>query len=888
MQSSSPFVADARIAQVTSGTGWILFALGLMVLVGWAFHVSTLVSIIPGLAAMKANAAAAFLLAGAALLRRNARDLPFYSLGVLLIGTATLTEYLSNSDFGIDQLLFRDPWSAIDPGRMSQITSVGLLLLGPALLLMKARSPWRRRTSRALGLLVGSIGFIVLLGYSYETHALYQVSSHTSVALHTALAFVIAAIGVQCANPVEGMVRQIHADSAGGAMLRQLLPAALLIPFLLGFTAWIGQQYLGWELGFSMALVIAATTFCLVILMQRNARHLEEKDLAQRESEERYRHLVESSNDWVWEVDAEGAYTYVSPRCREILGYEPAELIGKTPFHIMPPEESRRVAAVFEVLAAERKTFRGLENINLHKDGHLVVLETNGVPVIDKQGRFCGYRGMDRDVTARRQAEKSLRESEERFRRVVENIGDALFVDDAEGRIVFANDRFLKLFGFRREELQNVALEDYVAPEYRAELRARHDRRIRGEAMPSQFEYEGIRRDGTRNWLEVDVVPIKDQAGNLVGTQSALRDITERKQAEHALQESEERFRLVANTAPVMIWMSGTDKLCNYFNQPWLEFTGRPLEAELGNGWAEGVHAEDLKGCLDIYTRAFDQRESFQMQYRLRRNDGEYRWLLDIGVPRLNPNGSFAGYIGSCVDITDRKLAEEALADMGRRLIAAHEEERTWIARELHDDINQRIALLAIELEQLKQNIPESAVGSHDHIGQIGQSLSDLGKDIQALSHRLHSSKIEYLGIAAAASSFCKELSEQQRVEIDFSHAGIPHSVPKEISLCLFRVLQEALQNAVKHSGVRHFRVELSGNAGEIQLTVSDLGVGFDQQDVVKRHGLGLISMRERLHLVNGEFSIKSDPGRGTTLNARVPLRAESTVPDLAHRARTA
>ena len=136
--------------------------------------------------------------------------------------------------------------------------------------------------------------------------------------------------------------------------------------------------------------------------------------------------------------------------------------------------------------------------------------------------------------------------------------------------------------------------------------------------------------------------------------------------------ESERRFRLVANTAPVMIWMSGPDKLCNYFNQPWLDFTGRSLEAELGNGWLEGVHPDDLKDRLDIYTLSFDLRESFKMQYRLRRHDGEYRWVLDIGVPRLSLDGSFAGYIGSCIDITDHKLAEEALASVGRRLIEAH------------------------------------------------------------------------------------------------------------------------------------------------------------------------------------------------------------------------
>jgi PAS domain S-box-containing protein len=317
-----------------------------------------------------------------------------------------------------------------------------------------------------------------------------------------------------------------------------------------------------------------------------------------------------------------------------------------------------------------------------------------------------------------------------------------------------------------------------------------------------------------------------------------------------------------------MIWMAGPDKLCTYFNKPWLDFTGRSLEAELGNGWVEGVHKEDLKHCLETYSEAFDQRQSFEMEYRMRRNDGEYRWILDIGVPRFNSDESFAGYIGSCLDITDRKLAEEALASVGHRLIEAHEEERTWIARELHDDIVQRVALVSVELEGC--DYTDVTTGVHDHIGQARQRLTDLGKDIQALSHRLHSSKLEYLGLVTAAKSFCRELSEQRNVRIEFKHSDIPAAVPKEISLCLFRVLQEALQNAVRHSGAQDFAVEVHGTQYGISLIVSDSGNGFDWRRAINGRGLGLISMRERLRLVNGELSIQSEPGRGTTVHARV------------------
>ncbi len=487
--------------------------------------------------------------------------------------------------------------------------------------------------------------------------------------------------------------------------------------------------------------------------------------------------------------------------------------------------------------------------------------------------------GLLRQRARRRTTETELKLSNDRLRQAVEagkcvgwdwdvKTGRDRWFGDLETMFGIQSDTY---YGHIEDFRRRIYPEDQELV-WKAVADARQNRE------PFIAEFRVLHPDGTVRWITERGQFYYGANGDAVRMLGMAVDITERKQAEQVLREGEERFRLVANTAPVMIWMSGTNKLCTYFNQRWLEFTGRPLEAELGNGWAEGVHPEDLNRCMYTYTQAFDRRESYQMEYRLRRHDGQYRWVSAIGVPRFDPDHSFAGYIGSATDVTERKLAEESLAGVGRKLIEAHEEERTWIARELHDDVNQRMALLAIELDRWNQQLPDSAVEFHAHINHASQRLSDIATDIQALSHRLHSSKLEYLGLVAAAKSFCQELSEQQKVEIDFSHTAIPRSVPQEISLCLFRVLQETLQNAVKHSGVRHFKVELHGTEGEIQLTVSDLGVGFDPQDAIHRRGLGLISMRERIHLVSGEISIKSQPGCGTTIHARVPLRGTDSL----------
>jgi PAS domain S-box-containing protein len=249
---------------------------------------------------------------------------------------------------------------------------------------------------------------------------------------------------------------------------------------------------------------------------------------------------------------------------------------------------------------------------------------------------------------------------------------------------------------------------------------------------------------------------------------------------------------------------------------------------------------------------------------------------IDVSLtisPLTDSAGALVGAAEIARDITERNRATRALSSVSRRLIHAQEEERARIARELHDDIGQRVALLSVELTELSKG-PRKL----EQTTKLQRLASDIASDVHALSHKLHSSKLELLGMTAAMNAFCREFAAQHHVTVDFDSQDVPRELPSEISLCLFRILQEALHNAAKHSGAEQMSVRLWEATGEIHLAVSDYGQGFEIGVARTGSGLGLVSMEERLKLVAGRFSLDTHPGHGTRVQASVPLRSAGRV----------
>jgi PAS domain S-box-containing protein len=352
-----------------------------------------------------------------------------------------------------------------------------------------------------------------------------------------------------------------------------------------------------------------------------------------------------------------------------------------------------------------------------------------------------------------------------------------------------------------------------------------------------------------------------------------MQNITDRKRIEQALLDSEERFHLMAGLVTVLMWWSGPDRQCTNVNQEWLKFTGRTMQEELGNGWLDKLHSEDLQTFLHICFSSMNKGQNTTVEYRMQRNDGHYRWMRCTRSPRLSADGRFVGYIGCCVDVTDEKEAKIASAEFGSKLIRAQEEERARIARELHDDINQRLAILANGLQNFGSENPPADANQNNQNGkaqELWRLTNEIAADIQHLSHQLHPSKMRYLGLTAAVRDLCQGFSRQHDIAVECIVQDLPRTLEDDVSLNLYRTIQECLHNVAKHSQARHVKVELTRKTTFLHLRVSDDGIGFNPADVVDK-GLGLLSIRERLRSVGGELSIWSRPSLGTQLEGTVP-----------------
>ena len=351
-----------------------------------------------------------------------------------------------------------------------------------------------------------------------------------------------------------------------------------------------------------------------------------------------------------------------------------------------------------------------------------------------------------------------------------------------------------------------------------------------------------------------------------------------RREAETELVISNERLRLAVEAGRSVGWdwdiKTGSDR---WFGDLETVF-GIPADSYSGqvDDFRRRVHPEDSERVWKAISDARQNRKPYIAEFRVVRTDKTVRWISARGKFYYGRHGEAERMLGMAVDITDRKLVEEGLASLSGRLIDAQEEERKRIAREIHDDYSQRLALLAIELENLGEESGSSSVATSQRLHQVWNGIAEIGADLHSLSHRLHSSTLDRLGLVAGAKAFCREFAEQQEIQVDFADENVPHDVPGDAALCLFRIVQEGLRNIKRHSGAARAEVRLKGSGGTLHLSVADRGRGFEVNNRSPREGIGIRSMEERLRSLGGHLEVRSQPMEGTRIDAWLPLR----VPD--------
>ena len=500
-----------------------------------------------------------------------------------------------------------------------------------------------------------------------------------------------------------------------------------------------------------------------------------------------------------------------------------------------------------------------------------------------------------RDIEEVKQTQEERQNQTLLLDELFEQAPEAAVILTTDDRIVRVNKEFTRLFGYEAEEILQRRIDDLIVPEALVESAQDYTNQLK---RGGRVEVEAVRRrkDGSEVRVSILAVPIIEASGEQVANYAIYRDITEQKRAEEQLRESEARFQAMADTAPVLIWMTGTDPVCNYFNKPWLEFTGRTMEQEVGTGWIEGVHPDDVQGCFDGFLPAFQARKPFRMEYRLRRSDGEYRWVIESGIPRYTGAGDFAGYIGSNIDITDLKRAEEE-----RERLRQLEGDLAHINR-----VSMMGELAASLAHEIKQPIAAAVTNANTCMRWLRRDEPDLAEACEAASRIIQDTTRAADILDRVRSLYRRETPRREQVDVNEMiremivllqdkanrnsisirtelESGLPTITADRVQLQ--QVLLNLMLNGIE--AITDTRGDLTVtskkiNNGELLISVSDSGFGIapDQSDRIfdaffttkpQGTGMGLSISRKIIEAHGGCLWASADSGHGATFQFTLP-----------------
>lgn len=603
----------------------------------------------------------------------------------------------------------------------------------------------------------------------------------------------------------------------------------------------------------------------------RTILRLRNTTAALRRSEHHYRRLIEILPDAVVTVDLESRLMTVNPQAVTMLGYaNEAELIGKSLLDLTPPEEHERIRTDIAT-ALDVGVFRISEYTVLRKNGDRFSAELNAAALVDVQGRPFGLVGMARDITQRRQAEEALRESEARKGAIMQSALDAIITINHEGRITDFNPAAEKMFG---ETVSKVLGREVVSVIIPASLRgwfrsglAHLFSNDTGPSLDSRIEITALRADATEFPAEFTITRIQ-AAGPPMFT-AFIRDISRRKRAE-------ERVQLLAyavQTAREFICITDHENRFTFANEAFLDAYGYSEHEILGKTPDFLYSPGNPPGlCEQVFRRTLDSEWRGEL-LNLRKDGSEFPISLSTSQIK-NREGRILGLIGVARDISMRKLAEEELRRLHRRVIETQEAERQRVARELHDGVNQIIASAKMRLRKVEDHIAAFNPAAREILSRCSDLLVKALEENRRIAHDLRPSDLDNLGLAAACRNFCKEFQARSGLMVKTSITQLDR-LPSHVELHLFRIVQEALTNVEKHARAKRIRVRIAQLEDVILLKIHDDGRGLGLETTKagkkKGRGAGLSNMRERAAFLGGSYEVASAPKQGTTITVQVP-----------------
>jgi PAS domain S-box-containing protein len=616
--------------------------------------------------------------------------------------------------------------------------------------------------------------------------------------------------------------------------------------------------------------------------------------------------LLDLTHDTIFVRDMNDVIQYWNRGAAELYGWTGAEAVGQVTHRLTQTIFPAPLDAINTQLL-ETSRWEG-ELVHTRRDGSQVVVASRWSLQRDADGRPVAILESNNDITERKRTESALRASEEQWKAVFENNPTMYFMVDARGTVVSVNPFGADQLGYTPDELIGQSVLRVFAEAEWDTVGQTIEACLEHLGQVRSWEIRKIRRDGSIIWVRETAKAMRRIDGSPV-VLIACEDITLRKRTEADLQESERRHRHIFHATGVSIWeedfsavkaaiddlkRSGIHDLRQYLesspefiehaislvrildvNDATLKLFGASSKEDL----LVSLHKVFTPETRDVFAGELiaiaEGQASFEGETILKKLNGEPMVVL-FSASFPPPDAAFDAVLVSIMDITDRKRAEQELEELAGRLIHAQEQERSRIGRELHDHISQMLGVLTIRMDQLRadETTPPPMAAA---LEELRQSTAEITNDIHGLSHRLHSSALDYLGLAPALQKLVNEFSARHSIAIDFKHGALPARLPSEVALCLFRVTEESLTNIAKHSHAKSARVHVSGASDGIHLTVEDSGSGFNVDSPERRAGLGFVSMRERLRVLRGTVRVDSAPSRGTRIDVWVP--ATSLVP---------